>query len=162
MGDELVDHGVSFENYSSVAAILRRELGAKVKLLSNDACSPPGPRSWPTIPAELDYISCDVYNVTSGTGEAEQIIAYYESFIAKLHPHQQVLFVPGTFACETGIGSTENRSSQSDMVLHKLERLHSYAIAHPKVRPLSPLCRRHSSSVRFNCTDSTPSLVFVL
>jgi hypothetical protein len=65
MGDELIDHGVSFENFTTVANILRQELGPKVKLLSNDACSPPGPESWPTIPAALDYISCDVYNVTS-------------------------------------------------------------------------------------------------
>ena len=42
LGDELVDHGVSFENFSSVATVLRQELGPKVKLLANDACGAGG------------------------------------------------------------------------------------------------------------------------
>ena len=66
----------SFENYTSVVNIIRAELGQKVVLLHNDACAPPGPHGWPTIPAALDLIGCDVYNVTSGAGEAAEIIAY--------------------------------------------------------------------------------------
>ena len=107
LGDELIDHGVSFENFTSVANVLREELGPTVTLLANDACSPPGPAGWPTIPAALDFLSCDVYNVTDGRGEAEQIISYYKRFLPKLHPHQRALLVPGTFACSTGRGVTE-------------------------------------------------------
>ena len=84
LGDELVDFGVSLENITSVANLLRKELGTKVKLILNDACGMFGPAGWPTIPAALDYISCDVYNVTDGRGEAEQIIDYYEHFLPKL------------------------------------------------------------------------------
>ena len=138
LGDELVDHGVSFENFSSVATVLRQELGPKVKLLANDACSPPGPAGWATIPAALDYISCDVYNVTSGAGEADKIIEYYDRFLHKLHPHQQALLVPGTFSCSTGIGVTENRSSQTAMVLQKLEALSAYAATNPKIGGFYP------------------------
>ena len=139
MGDELIDHGVTFENYTAVANVLRHELGSKVKIFSNDACSPPGPQSWPTIPKALDYISCDVYNVTSGRGEADKIIDYYTKYIIpKLHPHQQALLVPGTFSCETGIGITQNQSSQTAMVLQKLEMLHQFALGQPKIGGFYP------------------------
>ena len=39
----------------------------------------------------------------------------------------QVLLVPGTFACSTGIGVTQNRTTQSAMVLRKLEALEEWA-----------------------------------
>ena len=138
LGDELVDHGVSFENFSAVATVLREQLGPKVKLLANDACTPPGPAGWPTIPPALDYISCDVYNVTSGAGEAAEIIKYYSRFLGKLHPHQQALFVPGTFSCSTGRGVTANHSSQTAMVLQKLEMLSTYAATTPKIGGFYP------------------------
>lgn len=143
LGDELVDHGVSFENFTSVANVLRQQLGPNVKLLANDACTPPGPASWPTIPSALDYISCDVYNVTSGRGEAEQIIDYYERFLPKLHDHQQALLVPGTFACSTGIGATENRTTQADMVLEKLQTLEEWAGRKPQIGGFYPWCVAH-------------------
>ena len=109
-------------------------LGLGFKILSNDACSSGVFLSWLMIPVALDYISCAVYNVTSGAGEAEKIIAYYEKYIVpKLHPHQQALLVPGTFACETGIGTTQNCSSQATMVLQKLELLQQYAWRQLKV-----------------------------
>ena len=60
LGDELVDNGVSLENVSSVARVLRQQLGPAVKLVMNAACGVFGPAGWPTIPASLDLLSCDV------------------------------------------------------------------------------------------------------
>ena len=138
LGDELVDSGVSLQNITTVADLLRKQLGPAVKLVMNDACNVLGPASWPTIPTALDYISCDVYNVTNGRGEAEQIIAYYQQFMAKLRNHQQLLLVPGTFACSTGIGATQNSTSQAEMVLQKLEVLEAWAKRTPQVGGFYP------------------------
>ena len=65
--------------------------------------------------------------------EAEQIIAYYQQFLAKLRDHQQLLVVPGTFACSTGIGTTQNSTSQDGMVLQKLDVLEAWAKRTPQV-----------------------------
>ena len=138
LGDELVDFGVSLQNVTSVASLLRKQLGPTVKLVLNDACGVFGPAGWPTIPAALDYISCDVYNVTDGRGEAEQIIGYYEQYLSKLHNHQKVLLVPGAFACSTGIGVTQNRTTQAGMVLEKLEVLEAWAARTPQVGGFYP------------------------
>eukprot|EP01052_Picozoa_sp_SAG31_P045574 SAG31_NODE_8378_length_1463_cov_1.504399_1_plen_364_part_00 len=138
LGDELVSFGVSLQNVTTVANMLRQQLGPAVKLVLNDACGALGPASWPTIPAALDYIGCDVYNVTSGRGEAEQIIAYYLQYLAKLRSHQQLLLVPGTFACSTGIGVTQNATSQAAMVLQKLEALEEWAKHTPQVGGFYP------------------------
>ena len=138
LGDELVSNGVSLQNITTVANVLRVQLGPAVKLVLNDACGVFGPAGWPAIPAALDYISCDVYNVTDGRGEAEQIIAYYQQFMAKLHRHQQVLLVPGTFACSTGIGTTQNSTTQANMVLQKLEVLEAWAKRTPQVGGFYP------------------------
>ena len=71
--------------------------------------------------------------MTSGRGEAEQIITYYQQFLANLRSHQQLLLVPGTFACSTGIVVTQNSTSQAEMVLQKLERLEAWAKRMPHV-----------------------------
>ena len=116
-----------------MANVLRQELGPNVILFGNEACEG-YIHGWPKIPASLDYISCDIYNVTNGTAEAETIIQFYDRLLLpRLHAHQQALLVPGTFACETGIGVTRNQSSQTQMVLHKLERLQEYAQSQPKI-----------------------------
>ena len=138
LGDELVSSGVTLQNISTVADLLRKQLGPVVKLVLNDACGVLGPAGWPMIPTALDYISCDVYNVTNGRGEAEQIIAYYQQFLAKLRNHQQLLLVPGTFACSTGIGATQNSTSQAEMVLQKLEVLTAWAKRTPTVGGFYP------------------------
>jgi hypothetical protein len=66
-------------------------------------------------------------------------MSYYDKYIIpKLHPHQQALLVPGTFACSTGIGVTQNQSSQTDMVMQKLEGLQQYALAQPKIGGFYP------------------------
>ena len=79
------------------------------------------------------------HTVAQGKGEAEKIIAYYNKYILpKLHPHQQALLVPGIFACSTGIGVTQNRSSQTAMVMEKLEALQEYALGQPKIGGFYP------------------------
>lgn len=65
LGDELVSNGVSLENITAVANVLRQQLGPAVKLIMNDACGVFGPAGWPMIPAALNFLSCDVCKSSS-------------------------------------------------------------------------------------------------
>ena len=59
LGDEVVCHGVPFENMTAVARRLRAGLGPSAILAINECGRSYGIPSWPEIPPELDLVSAD-------------------------------------------------------------------------------------------------------
>ena len=82
---------------------LRRLVGPKPVIWTNECGHPSGwpVAMWPISPPELDWLSIDQYDVLDGGKEVEMAQRYWglKDVHTKLHPHQRLLAVPGTFAC---------------------------------------------------------------
>ena len=77
------------------------------------------------IPPALSIISVDTYAGftpgSSGLDEVKQAKAMYDIIFPKLHPHQQVMLVPGTFAC-----SNLSYFPLDDQAKNNVEKLEGY------------------------------------
>ena len=77
------------------------------------------------IPPAFSLISVDTYAGftpgSSGLDEVKQAKAMYDIIFPKLHPHQQVMLVPGTFAC-----SNLSYFPLDDQAKNNVEKLEGY------------------------------------
>ena len=77
------------------------------------------------IPPAFNLISVDTYAGftpgSSGLDEVKQAKAMYDIIFPKLHPHQQAMLVPGTFAC-----SNLSYFPLDDQAKNNVEKLEGY------------------------------------
>ena len=103
VGDEIFCSNLPYSNYSAVFTELRRLVGPKPVIWTNECGHPSGwpVAMWPMSPPDLDWLSIDQYNVLDGGKEVEMAQRYWglKDVHTKLRPHQRLLAVPGTFAC---------------------------------------------------------------
>ena len=65
--------------------------------------APTAPSYVSAVPAALDMISLDYYNVSAPVVEAAQVAGMYERYIfPRIAAHQRVMFIPGTVGCVPG------------------------------------------------------------
>jgi hypothetical protein len=115
---------------------LRALLGPNAILYTNECAN----RDITDVPPELDLISVDVYGGylpgSNGTDEVIAAKAMYDIIFPKLHPHQQVMLVPGTFAC--GNLSFFPLEAQAQNVVAKLQGYFDWAKADKRVAGFNP------------------------
>ena len=104
LGDEICCQNVSCWDtaLAPVAARLRASLGPEAIIYTNECAV--NLSSLGGVPADLDLISVDVYAGylpgSNGTDEVAAARQMYETNVfPNLRPHQQVMLVPGIFAC---------------------------------------------------------------
>ena len=104
VGDEIYCSNIAFSNYSAVLTELRRLVGPHAVIWANECGHPSGwpIAMWPKAPPELDWLSIDQYDVLHGAEEVTMAQKYWsmDAVKSKLWPHQRLLAVPGTFACD--------------------------------------------------------------
>jgi hypothetical protein len=102
IGDEICcAHPKCWPQLDTVAKTLRQLLGPTAILYLNEcAISHEWEFSGP-IPADLDYVSVDLYANLGVTEVADAKTFYEKNVLPKLAPHQQAIVMPGTFACST-------------------------------------------------------------
>eukprot|EP01084_Bolivina_argentea_P086052 155545_1 len=129
IGDELVCTGVPFSNLSQVIDQIRVTVGNEILIMENecvDSFQPGNDWTWKSIPEGLNYVSADYYDVGNGTHEYEFIRSLYENNIfpmlrkTKYGYSQQVVFVPGTFACNSYSDVMEANSEQIIITLNDM------------------------------------------
>ena len=159
LGDELCDGGIPLANLSTVADFVRAQVGPDVTLWTNEGVSaftraPTAPSYIGRVPAALDLVSLDSYNVSDPVAEAAQTAALYEKYIFPrlAGPHQRVMFVPGTVGCIPGstfpYGPKGRKISwgqcntslevQGQRQAAKMAAYFAYALGEPRVAGFSP------------------------
>lgn len=93
------------------------------------------------VPAELDYISMDVYAGYEPPGDPAKEVAaakaFYEtSVFPKLSGNQAALLVPGTFACSNL--TYFPLEAQDKVVAQKLQLFYAWAQTEPKIAGFNP------------------------
>lgn len=137
LGDELVTARprLPLENFTAVCDKLRSLLGPRNQsapfLYANENAQM---REWKMVPASLDYISIDRYNMpnTNGTAEVVSVQEYYIGTIyPRLYPHQGVFLIPGIYANDPEICLQNNVScpleDQAEQVVIKLKQYFDWA-----------------------------------
>lgn len=162
LGDEICCGGTPYKDMVRVANRLRSKLGPRAWLYTNE-CSEM--QSWPKlkedgsggVPAALDAISVDFYDEKNTNGAAEvkkNKEFYHEQIFPRLHPHQQVLFVPGIFASSPDgcmrKGVHCPLDSQAKQIVIKLDGFWQWAKSEPRVAGFNPWHFRNRSSCQWH------------
>jgi hypothetical protein len=107
LGDEVICSGISVDNVTLVAEYIRSRIG-DTALISLNECG--GGRSFKPpfgigalLPAAIDVISIDTYDLHNGTHEVLQAQEFYETTVfPRLRPHQSAFVVPGIVGASVG------------------------------------------------------------
>ena len=115
---------------------LRKLLGPVAILYTNECAN----QYIKEVPAALDLISVDVYAGdtpgSKGTDEVVAAKAMYQIIFPKLHSHQQVMLVPGTYACSNL--SYFPLDEQAKNVVDKLDGYFDWAKANKRIAGFNP------------------------
>ena len=129
LGDEVYCSNLPFSNYSAVLTELRRLVGPAAIIWANECGHPSGwpVAMWPKAPPELDWLSIDQYDVLHGAEEVTMAQRFWslDAVKTKLWPHQRLLAVPGTFACDQG--QYQSIAEAQSQVLTKLRGYAAWA-----------------------------------
>eukprot|EP01065_Artemidia_motanka_P030206 TRINITY_DN36218_c0_g1_i1.p1 TRINITY_DN36218_c0_g1~~TRINITY_DN36218_c0_g1_i1.p1 ORF type:complete len:303 (+),score=119.28 TRINITY_DN36218_c0_g1_i1:54-911(+) len=140
LGDEICCSNTSCWDtaLAPVAAKLKSMLGNESIIYTNECASSAGEIS--KVPAGFDLISADIYRgylpATSGKEEVTAAKKVYEKLFKALQPGQQVLLVPGTFACSDV--KFFPLKDQSKNVVEKLQAYFDWAKEEPLIAGFNP------------------------
>jgi hypothetical protein len=146
MGDELTQHGVQYSDLCTVADKLRSLLGPRNQsapfLYLNENAKM---KFWPMVPASIDYISMDRYDIgnVNATYEIRATQEFYFGHVyPKLYPHQGVFVIPGIYGNDP-VNCQKNNVScpledQAVQVVSKLEQYFAWAQQDDRIVGFNP------------------------
>eukprot|EP01084_Bolivina_argentea_P262873 444732_1 len=152
IGDELVCHGVKFDDLTAIVDQIRGAAGNDIYIYENecfDSFYPNRTFSWKSIPDGLNWVSGDYYDMTDGTNEYLTVKQIYTEFVfpmlkkTKYGYNQQAVFVPGVFACNT---SQDVMDENSKEIVIALNDMYSWAQNEPKLAGFNPWHFKNVSS----------------
>ena len=141
LGDEVVCSGVSADDVTQVAEYTRSRIGPTALIYLNE-CG--GGNSWTgpgsigkQVPAAIDIISIDTYDLHNGTHEVIKARTFYESTVfPRLRPHQSAFVVPGLVG--SSVGHAKPGADEDRQNLVKLNGYYEWAKADKRVTGLHP------------------------
>lgn len=138
LGDEPACAGVPAANVSTVASYVKSKVGDAGFVYINECertfNNPDYPGYMTVVPAGLDYISIDTYDLSDPAAEAGQAVDFYNEYIfPKMASHQLALVVPGTFG-----NSSESVASQDPLLTKKMQLYWNWVQNETRIVGLNP------------------------
>ncbi len=160
LGDELCCSGVPLANVTTVTDALKAAwpdvatyLNECNTCLYGDASSCDLVSRWAAVPASIDLVSVDLYDLRDDDGRREVARArsFYERYLyPKMGAHQRAIGVPGTFASDPAGCAAKNVScplaAQAAQVVAKLDGYFAWGTSDARLVGYNPWHWRNRSS----------------